>query len=169
MGLFKNYGAVKDSEDPRDLLYEEIIGSPKEALPLKFILPPERIKRIKNQGRTSSCVAQSASYVQGYQLKKDLSAKFAFKYCKILSGLKWGAYTRDGAKVAVNTGICDEDLLPEQKTYSDNAYLNFTVVPKALQNAHDNRAEIYVRVDGMYGNDFEVVKRFINREQDLLC
>jgi len=159
----KKYGGHRDLPDARDLRYEEIAGAPISVLPKKIRLPLGQ--KIKNQGRTSSCGVQASSLASGIQLLNQLSARYAFKIIKNdpaypSSKLPWGQYTRDAAKIAV-AGICLESLAPEKNIHSDKAYLNFDIDSVMSLSASKNRADAYVRVDNQFGNDFNLVKRFI--------
>lgn len=160
-------GGIKDIPDARDLRYEEIAGAPDIALPDKTILNFNQ--SIKNQGNTSSCGCQASSLITGMQFNKELSARYAFNEIRTnidyeSFNLKWGQYTRDAAKVAV-AGICNEELAPEKYTKSDTDYLSFDFTDDIRISADNNKAKSYIRVDGLFGNDFELVKRFINNEK----
>jgi len=165
----KDHGGVKDIYDPRDLRYEEISGDFIEAdSATKFLLDTVQL-RVKKQGRTSSCGCQAASFAVGMSTGEDMSARYAFNVIKTDSRfesslLKWGMFTRDAAKIAVE-GICLEGYAPEEATESDSKYLSLPITTEMMDNATNHKRKAYVRVDGIFGNDFELVKRFIYTER----
>jgi len=182
VSLFKNihtslffkkelFGGVRDKEDPRDLRYEEISGEPVGAtigLPDNFILNTGSLS-VKNQGSTSSCGCQAASFAVGMATGKDMSARYAFNVIKTDSRfesslLKWGQFTRDAAKIAVE-GICTEELAPQESIGSDTGYLSLEISEDMKSSAKQHERGAYVRVDGVFGNDFDIVRRFIYTEK----
>lgn len=164
--IFRQFGAVKDKEDGRDLYYEMIAGGEWEdtikQLPEDFKLNYDDYWRY-NQGHTSACVFHGATGIANYLYGTKLSPRYLTKFGKKISNLKWGAMTRDGVKALAKYGTCDYDFAPntKQNTKSDTVYQDLKVDKKMQGSASEHMAIGYVRADGLSGNDFDSVRKFI--------
>lgn len=109
-------GCKKQKKDARDILMSDITFTPDPLVPSWEqgfdVEKAYGIIRREHQGPSLSCVGQAWSkYLEIINLveeKKftDLSAKDIYSQIAVGSG---GAYIRDGAKLAVGKGICEEE------------------------------------------------------------
>lgn len=165
----KDFGGAEESPiDARDLMFEDIVGAPDDALPSQFQLDYDF--PIKNQRRAWSCVGQSASSSKQFQEEVELSARFAYRKCKDIDGfLGRGTYLRIGAKIIQEFGICREELIPEEENLSDESYLNIWPSKQAIDNADKHKSKVYMNVGSDFGAksfediDYEIIHENIKR------
>lgn len=173
------FGLVENPEhekDPRNVLYSEIaLGA--AAVNAEFgIKPPklslERPPTILNQGSSDSCVAHTGAHAYSQMTGKILSPRYAWKKMKEdpkypSSGLSWGAYLLDIAKVMVDEGVTTLDLLPNENVNDSKAYRDFLVTPAMERAAEDNRIGGYAFV--LNGGDdlerFDAITNYLAQER----
>ena len=121
--IFKKYnGCVPNKKDSRDITLGDIVmagvytpdpNAPTWEVGFDNEIKYGKLKR-EHQGGSSSCVGQGWSkYAEMLNLIEekhadDLSAKDIYSQIFLPD---WGAYLRDGAKVIVNSGVCEEKLI----------------------------------------------------------
>ena len=131
----RKYGFKPDSKDPRDLVVAEHVDVPTR-LPASFSLE-NFLGQVKDQGDLGSCTGNAYAGIREFLAKKyekktvQLSPMYIYYRERVLEGTTQedaGAEPRDGCKVLVNFGVCDE---------VDDPYLiqNFTLPPTAAMDA----------------------------------
>lgn len=149
-------GAVKDKKDNRDYRLAGITEPC--GLPAEFYLDEEF--PVKDQDGRGSCTSQAQAHHKERQEDVAMSARFTFALTKMLEGNKrYGAYTRNGFKVANKYGICEEKLRPEpSRAMSYEEYLDWSnIPPECYDNARNHKSKSYWRVD----NNFDAIKQAI--------
>lgn len=169
-------GLVENPEaenDPRNLVYGDIVGGESQPLPDNFILQEKVGSFTLNQGKTASCVAQSWAHAIMYE-GEQLSPRHIFNVIKKnkeygSSMLTWGAYIVDGAKCLKSKGVCLYESAPsEGYIESDEKYL--TLVENAKMEAESSRHSggtyIYITT-GAQDNlaRFDTIRSFIFNEK----
>ena len=138
MGIFEidgkiyTTGAVRDKEDKRDYMIEDVLGAPlmEYELPLEFTVSP--VLTVKYQDGIPSCVAQATTGAKEPDEQIGLSARFLFSKCKKLDGDKgWGTSFRQAQKAMQQFGVCKERLYPE-KQISTNDYIDLKYITDDL-------------------------------------
>jgi len=113
------YGWLPDRPDHRDLLYAAVARPPKK-LPKSVDLRPQ-CSPVENQGQLGSCTANAlVGNLEFLQCRAghactDLSRLFVYYNERALEGTineDSGAFLRDGIKVLVKQGACDEKKWP---------------------------------------------------------
>lgn len=126
--LFRKYnGCPKQPEDYRDIVLGDIPYKPDPNAPTweQGFHNEDKYGKIKreHQGSSKSCVGQGWSkYLEMLnkihrEAFKDLSAKDIYSQIALPNG---GAYIREGAKLCVNTGICEEPFMPSYLPNGNN-------------------------------------------------
>jgi C1A family cysteine protease len=155
--------ALDDIEDPRDFLYDEIMGAGE--IPENFML--EGLTPSKSQGVRGTCVGFTATAISEHFNAKeyenpnlDLSEEYMFARIKQIdiadynySG--YGAHLRSGAKALRTYGACLESLAPYQNTNNEKEWQNFVFTPKKDNDAKKYKVKSYLQVT----KDKESIKR----------
>lgn len=170
-------GYVEDRSDSRDIIFGELVKDVENEeawkeyvrkLPVNYRLDYKK-DWLYSQGSTSSCVFHSATGLLNYIYKDKFSPRFLSRFGFRLSGLKWGAYMRDGVKALDKFGSIAYDKAPNNSsnTSSDSAYRNYYPDSYLYNEAAQKARWLYVRVDERYGNlvDFDSIKVFIDKEK----
>ena len=162
----KQLGAVRDKKDYRDLYYEMIAGGEWEdiigQLPKSFKLNYDKHWRY-NQGKTSACGSHGACGILNFKYQTKTSPRYLWKFVKRISNLAWGSYTRDNVQGLVQFGSCTYDLAPNtnDNIKSDANYQDFAVNGSMQQEASKMRCTGYVRANGLIGNNYDSIRKFI--------
>lgn len=158
--------ARRDKTDTRDYILESL-GSPaitnkewEEGFDIEEITG-FKIKPVKNQGRSYSCVGQATAYYLGVlngirnNRYREISAKSI--YSLIAIGNNRGAYLRDGAKTSCEIGALWENLLksfdqngiPTEEHLTDKSWFNEDIkaIMKTLKGSDYYRATDF-SIDG---------------------
>ena len=134
-------------QDPRNLSYDQMMVFGGEIPDSGNVLarPPVFL----NQDRTASCTMHSTVGAIHQTTGKLLSPRWGFWRLKtdkkyLSSSLPYGAYMHEAAKVAVNEGLPNYELLPNYSTHSDEDYLTFPTTKEMHDSAKHNAGGSYV-------------------------
>lgn len=154
----KYNGALPDKPDPRNIEFQEVCGKIPVDTPTweeSYDVEDAYTKmKVENQFSSSSCVSQAWQYyLQMLNIIEegeftDLSARFIYSHIHLPDG---GAYIKDGARLAVNTGTCEEEIVPSYKEdgTTDEQWMRnkeFENITLAYMNANIYRAKTYATI-----------------------
>ena len=159
-----NGGCKPQKEDGRDFVLGDIVYTPDPNCPTFEqgfdVKSRTGVFKREHQGSSSSCVGQAwskyleilhiieAKDKQYENFNVDLSARDIYSQIALPGG---GAYTRDGAEVAVKKGNCQENLLPSYENGANptEPFMKSRdgISPLAETDALFYRALKYVRID----------------------
>lgn len=144
-------GAMKSPEDNRDWNWEHISrGLETEKLPAEYSLLGY-CREIRDQGHTSTCVAQSVACIREVQEYKENSSMYfsmspLFIYSQRLNLPGDGMYGRDAMNLLCKSGICLESTFPFNEKDVDK-------FPSELcfMEANDLKSKNYARITTVVG------------------
>ena len=159
----------EDLNDPRNLAYDEI------NTPMAFGagIPEEgdiRARRMEpfNQGRTSSCTCQGVAGAIFETEGKLVSPRYAYSRIKTdpaypSSRIDYGGYMIDPIKLKIKEGICSYELLPNDNTTSDAAFITREINDVQRESAAKNKGGSYVYATTTRGSEaiFDATVRYM--------
>ncbi len=139
-----SFSCHKSPYDERDFLLKSFIKP--IGLPSEYDLT-KKMTPVRDQGGEGSCVGFATVVgCREYQEQIDfdtfigLSPRFLYEEAKRISGHKEGTTLKAAMQVALNLGVCKEELWP----YIPNDVRS--PAPKAYQNAKQHKIKTYARV-----------------------
>lgn len=176
---YKYRGALKDPDDPRDVKYRKVCGTPPIEMPSwdAGYDVEEKYGRMKveNQQSSSSCVSQGVQYyvqiLNWIEEGKfvDLSARFIYSQIFLPQG---GAYIRSGIGLVTDKGIPEENLCPSYKPdgTTDENWMRDKgwESDKTYENALIRKAKTYASIVHDEPDLFELARQAIYQSHGLV-
>lgn len=114
-----NFGCLKETPSIRNYDYEIVCGASKIEIPTEYILPDDRLPKVRNQGNVGACMAFACVEIlevfNRIELNSDktFSAGFFYGYNRSDNSYDGGMYPSEALKCSMKTGSVPTSIFDE--------------------------------------------------------